>query len=130
VKFVAAVGLDIVMVLVFALIGRSSHGEADSPAGVLVTAWPFIAATVLGSLIALGVWHRHAWRKPYGWRTGGIVWGTTLVLGMLLRLATGGTAAWPFWIVAAISLGVLLLGWRLLARATVRFRAARRHRAS
>ncbi|MBO0812596.1 MAG: DUF3054 domain-containing protein [Microlunatus sp.] len=128
-KFLVAIGLDIVMVLVFALVGRTSHGETDSPAGVLGTAWPFVSATVLGSLIALAAWQKHAWRKPYGWRTGLIVWATTVVIGMLLRLAAGGTTAWTFWIVAAISLGILLMGWRLLARVAVRYRAARRRRA-
>ncbi|GAB3927975.1 hypothetical protein GCM10027613_44550 [Microlunatus endophyticus] len=41
---------------------------------------------------------------------------STVLVGMLLRLLAGGTAAWPFWIVAFVTLGILLLGWRLVAR--------------
>lgn len=113
-KFVVAVGLDIVMALIFALVGRSSHAEQVTPAGVFTTAWPYIVGAVMGSLIA------RAWRNPYGWRSGIIVWVSTVVLGMLLRLAAGGTTAFAFWIVAFISLGILLLGWRLVARMIAR----------
>lgn len=118
-RFVVAVGLDIVMVLVFALVGRSSHAEHLTPAAVLATAWPYLVAAVLGAVIA------RAWRNPYGWRTGIVVWVSTVVLGMLLRLVAGGTAAFTFWIVAFVSLGVLLLGWRLVARVIVRAAANR-----
>ncbi len=37
-------GLDLVLVLVFAIIGRASHGEALTPVGILVTGWPFLVA--------------------------------------------------------------------------------------
>lgn len=119
-RFLAAAGLDIVMVLVFAVVGRSSHGEADSLAGVLTTAWPFLVAAVTGSLIAF------PWRKPYGWRTGIVVWVTTVVLGMVLRVVAGGSTAVTFWIVAFISLGILQLGWRLVARLIERVLRRRR----
>jgi hypothetical protein len=83
---------------------------------VLSTAWPFLAAAVIGAVIIRG------WRDPYGWRTGLVVWLSTVVLGMGLRLLSGDTAAWPFWVVTFITLGVLLLGWRLIARAVLRAR--------
>jgi hypothetical protein len=97
-------------------VGRHSHSENDTFVGVLQTAWPYLVATALGSVLA------RAWRRPYAWSTALVVWVTTVVLGMVLRLLSGDTAAWPFWIVAFITLGILLLGWRLLARAVLRAR--------
>ena len=115
-KFAVSLLLDVVLVFVFAAIGRASHSETDSATGILATAWPFAVAAIIGSLIALavpGIRHRES---PYGWRTGLVVLVSTVLLGMVLRLLAGGTAAWPFWIVAFVTLGVLLLGWRLVAR--------------
>jgi hypothetical protein len=119
VKFASAVGIDIVMVLIFAVIGRGSHAESNTLLGVLGTAWPFLVATVAGSLIARG------WRRPLALSTAVIVWFCTVVLGMVLRLASGSTAAWPFWIVTFVSFAVLLIGWRLIAGAIRRARGRR-----
>lgn len=113
------VGIDIVMVLIFAVIGRGSHAEGHALIGVLSTAWPFLIATVTGSLLARG------WRRPLSWPTALTVWISTLLLGMALRLLSGQTAAWPFWVVSLISFAVLLIGWRLIARAILRVRAGR-----
>ena len=109
-RFAIAVGIDVVVVLVFAIAGRGTHAEEHPFLGVLDTAWPFLAATVVGSLIARG------WRNPYGWTTAIIVWLSTVLLGMGLRLLSGDTAAWPFWIVTFVFLGIFLVGWRLVAR--------------
>jgi hypothetical protein len=119
VKFASAVGIDIVMVLVFAVIGRGSHAEANTLLGVLGTAWPFLAGTVAGSLLA------RAWRRPLASSTAVIVWLCTVALGMLLRLASGNTAAWQFWIVSFVSFAILLIGWRLVARAILQARGRR-----
>jgi hypothetical protein len=127
VKFLGAIGLDVVVVLAFAAIGRNSHAETDTLTGILTTAWPYLVATVVGSVLGslISLARRHPTR-PYAWRTGIVVWLTTVVLGMVLRMATGDTAAWPFWIVAFITLGIGLLGWRGVARLAGR-RADRRN---
>lgn len=117
-----AVGIDIVMVLAFAVVGRAGHGESDAVLGVLATAWPFLTATVLGSLLAL-LSPGGARQHPYGRLAGVVVWLTTVFVGMVLRLLSGDTAAWPFWIVAFITLGALLMGWRLVARSVLRARS-------
>jgi hypothetical protein len=59
---------------------------------------------------------------PTGWRPGIAVWASTLVLGMLLRIVSGNTAAWSFVAVAAIVLAAFLLGWRVVFRLVERTR--------
>ncbi|GAA4902460.1 DUF3054 domain-containing protein [Tessaracoccus lubricantis] len=109
--------VDLVCVLVFAVIGRASHGL--DPVGVLSTAWPFLTACLVGwaAVILSGVPCR-------GWREGLIVWLMTLLGGMVLRVTSGDTAAAAFVAVAALFLGAAFFGWRLV------YRLARHHRAS
>ncbi|KZC95321.1 hypothetical protein AWH51_09115 [Clavibacter tessellarius] len=110
--------LDAALVVVFVLIGRASHGEDLAPSGVLGTAWPFLAASVVGWIVA------RAWRAPSRIvPTGLVVWGVTVVVGMVLRALTGEGVVVPFVITTAIILGILLLGWRGIAAVAVRRRA-------
>lgn len=117
---VVAAGLaDVVWVVVFAAIGRRSHDEHDGPLAALGTAWPFLAGVVVGWLLV------RAWRRPLRpWPTGAIVWASTWAVGMLLRLATDQGIAPSFQVVAAVFLGLGILGWRLV-RAWVAGRRAR-----
>lgn len=119
-RFVPALLLDAVLVLVFAVIGRASHDE--DPGGFLITAWPFIVALLLGHLVAALLPGRP--RRPWSLAWGAVVWIVTVVGGMLLRVVSGDTAQVPFIIVATIVLGVFLVGWRALA-GLLRRRAAR-----
>lgn len=109
------------LVFVFAVIGRASHDEGVFGAwgaGLAQTAWPFLAALAAGWLIAL------AWRAPLApVRTGLPVWAVTVVGGMLLRAASGQGTAVPFIVVAALTLLVLLVGWRVVAHLVRRRRA-------
>ena len=66
----AAFVVDAALVLLFAAVGRRSHAESGAVLGVLLTAWPFLAGTVLGWVVALG-WRRAA---PLGVRDGIPVW--------------------------------------------------------
>ena len=114
--------LDAALVVVFATIGRGSHAEGLDVTGIWGTAWPFVAGLALGWLAAL------AWRTPLAvWPTGVVVWAGALVGGMLLRVATGDGAAPAFVIVAALTLALLLLGWRVVAQLLLRLRS-RQHR--
>jgi len=106
---------DAQLVIAFAVIGRSSHAEGLDVAGVWGTAWPFLAGLAVGWAAA------RAWRHPRApWPAGVIVWAATLVVGMLLRLASDQGVQVAFVIVAALTLAILLVGWRgvaaLLAR--------------
>jgi hypothetical protein len=113
--------IDVVLVLVFVLVGRRSHGEAETAAGILDTMWPFLVGLVLGWLVTL------AWRRPLAILWPGIpIWLMTVAAGMLLRVAAGQGAAASFIVVATIVLGVFLIGWRLIALPITRHRAVRR----
>ncbi len=89
--------------------------------GVVDTAWPFLAGAAAGWLIA------RAWRAPLRtWPAGVLIWISTVAGGMLLRLASGHTAAVAFIVVALITLAVFLLGYRLLWALVVRLQTSRR----
>lgn len=107
--------IDVLAVLLFAAVGRSSHEEGLSVLGVLETAGPFLVglAVAWSVLIAVG--------RPRGWQPahllpGLLVWVDTVALGMVVRRITGEGTATSFVVVATIVLGLLLLGPRLLLR--------------
>jgi peptidoglycan/LPS O-acetylase OafA/YrhL len=115
----ALLGLDVLMILLFAFVGRRTHDEGISAAGVLGTAWPFLAGMVTGWALA------RAWRRPARLSSGLVVWLTTVVLGMLLRGLVGDGTATAFVLVATATLGGLLLGWRALVAAAPWLRGRR-----
>ena len=101
---------DIVCVIVFCTIGRRSHAEGLTVAGIAQTAWPFLAGIGVGWLLIRG------WRQPFTViPTGVVVWVCTVVVGMLLRKATSAGVQASFVVVASIVTAVLLLGWRVVA---------------
>ncbi len=107
---VTAALLDVAAVIVFVLIGRSSHAEALDPAGIAGTAWPFVAALAAGWLVS------RAWRHPLSiWPTAVVIWAVTVGGGMLLRAVSGQGVELAFVIVAALTLAAFLIGWRGVA---------------
>jgi len=111
--FLIAAALDVVFVVVFATIGRASHKESLSLSGILETAWPFAVGLLIGWLLT------RAWRAPVRIApTGLVIWAWAVVVGLALRLASGQGVQLAFVIVATLVLGLLLLGWRLVARLT------------
>jgi hypothetical protein len=105
--------LDIAAIIVFVALGRRSHDEpGNAVVGALKVAAPFVIAAALAWLAT------RAWRRPQSLEIGVQVWLATIVVGMLLRrfVFDRGTAT-SFIIVATIALGVLMLGWRLVANA-------------
>lgn len=103
---VLAFASDVVAVVVFAAVGRSTHASADGLLGLLATAGPFLAA-VLASRALPPV--RLA---PTSLRAGTIVVVVTAAGGLLLRAAFTGRLPWTFVLVTTLSLAVLMLGWR------------------
>ncbi|BBZ26187.1 membrane protein [Mycolicibacterium madagascariense] len=108
---------DVACVILFCAIGRRSHAEGLTVAGVAETAWPFLSGTAVGWLAS------RAWQRPTSLApTGLAVWLCTVVVGMALRKATSAGTALSFVAVAFLSTAILLLGWRLGAGALARHR--------
>ncbi len=116
-----ALPLDILAVLTFVVIGRTSHDDGLSLSGVAVTAAPF--------LIGLGV----AWALVYLtqrvvftdqrfhfpperlWPHGVAIWVFTVIAGISSRHLFGQSAPFSFQVVTTIFLGLMLIGWRGVA---------------
>lgn len=105
---VAAAVADAVLILIFAAIGRDAHQRADVLIGVFLTAWPFLAGAALAWLAA------RAWRRPLSMGSGLAIWLGAVAGGMVLRAVTGQTVVLAFVIVALVSLGLFLVGYRVL----------------
>ena len=104
-----AAAADAVAVVVFAAVGRLSHGEPDDLLGLVGTAAPF----AIGLVVA---WATPVVRRdPAAWRAGLVAVVCTAGIGLLLRAGFMGRLPLSFAVVATLSLAVLLLGWRGLA---------------
>ena len=105
----AVLVLDVLVVLLFAGVGRNAHSL--DPARVLETAWPFLTGLLAGWAV---------WRLPRAplsiWPHGAALWLTTVAVGMVLRVLAGEGTAPSFVLVTLTVLGALLLGTRCLAR--------------
>ncbi|MBS1847924.1 MAG: DUF3054 domain-containing protein [Actinobacteria bacterium] len=105
-----AMGLDAIVILVFVAIGRSSHTEGETLAGIASTSWPFLVGAAVGWILS------RAWQHPTRlWPAGVVVWSCAVAVGMGLRVIAGQGTALSFTFVALGFLGATLLGWRLVA---------------
>ncbi|MGO1548225.1 MAG: DUF3054 domain-containing protein [Nesterenkonia sp.] len=109
---------DAVLVVLFAVLGNISHESGLSPAEVWSTAWPFLFG------LALGWWITVSWRRPSTiWPSGVLLVIITVTSGMIMRhFFTDGGVEVAFIIVAALTLGLLMLGRRLVTRLLFRRR--------
>ena len=107
-KFWTSALIDALAVSAFAAIGRLSHHELTDVSGTWRTAWPFLAGAAIGTIAA------RSWRRPGSLAGGVVIWACTVIIGMVLRVLSGNTIAVSFVIVTAVTLGVLLLGWRAI----------------
>lgn len=115
-----AILIDLVLVVVFCVIGRLSHAEgifSDLP-GLLNTTWPFVLAALLAHGVLL---LRQA--QPDRMLPGVMVWFLTAVIGLLLRSFSGQGTAVPFIVVATLTLALFLLGWRAILALVRRLRS-------
>jgi hypothetical protein len=104
-----AMVLDVCSVLAFVAIGRHSHHDGDTVAGLWHTAWPFLAG------LAIGLCAVRFWRKPAAVRPAGLgAWLGAAGAGMAVRVAAGQGTAPAFIGVAFAFLALFLLGWRAL----------------
>jgi Protein of unknown function (DUF3054) len=111
-----AAGADVLAVLVFAAVGRSSHAEGVDALGVLITAVPFLLGLLVGWLVG------RAWRTPLRLPVGVAVWVGTVVVGFGLRAAFTHRLPPTFVLVASASLALFLLGWRAVTHLIARSR--------
>ena len=114
-----AAAADVGWLAAFVLLGRSSHAEGETLAGVARTLWPFLAGLVLGWAVA------RAWRRPATVvPTGVVVWPVCVGAAMGLRAASGQGVAVAFIGVALAFVGLGLLGWRAVVGLAQRRRPA------
>ena len=109
-----AYAFDALCVLLMVVIGTRNHKTDTGITGILFVAAPFWIATSLAHLAPL------LQRKNRKEQNAYMVWGYTVVMGMVLRnmVFNRGTAA-AFIIVATVFLGITMFSWRaLLARRT------------
>lgn len=105
--------IDALAVLIFATVGRQSHERGLSILGILDTAAPFLVALAIVSLVLWILPGTRSRDVHELFPSGVAIWLVTFAGGLALRVAFGGTAALAFQIVAAVSLAILLIGWRL-----------------
>jgi hypothetical protein len=115
-----AVAADVAAVLLFVVLGRSSHDEGNGIASIAGVAAPFLIGLAVGWLVA-----PTPRARPFAVRSGVQVWAATVVIGVVLRwFAWDRGTALSFIIVAAVFLGLLIVGWRLVLSGATRPRRA------
>lgn len=102
--------LDLLIVVIFAIIGRTTHARGLSFGGIVETAWPFLVACLVAWLV-ISLLATEGARL----RAALIVWLLTVPGGTALRVSTGNTADIAFFLVAFGLLGAAFFGWRLIA---------------
>ena len=102
---------DLTAVLLFVVLGRTSHDEGSWLGGVAGTAAPFLLGTALGWLLLVLLR-----RPPQTVRSGLVVLVSTVLVGMTVRhLASGRAIPLSFVLVASAFLALFLLGWRAVS---------------
>lgn len=120
-KYAPFLLIDAILVIVFCAIGRRTHEEANALAGLAKTSWPFLTGLVIGWAATLAL-YRDKFNAVLLLPTGIVVWLSTVVVGMILRVLSGQGTQFSFIVVATLVLGAFLLGWRALAPLVARIR--------
>ena len=108
-NWLLVLALDLVLISVFAALGRQSHEHGLAAVGILLTALPFLLACLAGWAVM------RAWRRPVQlWPAGVVIWLVTVAAGLGIRALAGGGTAVSFQIVTLLVLGAFLMGQRLL----------------
>jgi FtsH-binding integral membrane protein len=107
-----AYAFDALCVLLMVVIGTRNHDTDTGITGILFVAAPFWIALSLAHLAPLLQRTNRKEQNVY------MVWGYTVIMGMVLRnLVFDRGTALAFIIVATVFLGITMFGWRaLLAR--------------
>lgn len=113
--------IDVLVVILFVVIGREDHGFASDFSDYVGVASPFLIG------LGLTIFAVRAWRNPLDWRTGTALALGTLLLGMLVRrfVFDSGTAQ-AFIVVSAAFFIAGMVGWRLVGAGVLKLRSLRR----
>jgi hypothetical protein len=115
--WVAAVA-DLVVVVVFVLVGRRSHHEDAGLAGFLRVWWPFAVGVAVAWIVS------GLYRAPLAWGRAVAAWLLTVGVGMAVRVvAEDREFKVSFTIVTLLFVGTGMLGWRAVVRAVQARRA-------
>ena len=102
--------LDIAWIVLFAMLGRRSHGTETGLVAVAATAGPFLA----GYAVAIAITRLRT--SPSALGRGAVAVAITLVIGMAIRTILYGRVPDPaFIVVATVVLAAGMLGWRVVA---------------
>jgi hypothetical protein len=107
--------VDVLLLLLFVVIGRSNHHDGLKVAGVANTLWPFATGLLVG-----WVWVLRTNKESLSRVGGALIVLATVAIGMLLRVVSGQGIALSFIIVATLFLSLFLVGWRLALTAATR----------
>ncbi|NTV63300.1 MAG: DUF3054 domain-containing protein [Oscillochloris sp.] len=115
-RIVALASGDVVALLVFAAIGRSSHGEPIGPAAfgeVLYTATPFLVAWLISAPL-LGGFSLQTTNTPLKMlRATAVSWCAALVLGAVVRaIMIGRFSHYTFYVMTFLVAMLILCVWR------------------
>ena len=121
-KYAPFLLIDAILVIIFCAIGRRTHEEANALAGLAKTSWPFLTGLVIGWAATLAL-YRDKFNAVLLLPTGIVVWLSTVVIGMVLRVLSGQGTQFSFIVVATLVLGAFLLGWRALVPVIAKIRA-------
>ncbi|GAB3647281.1 DUF3054 domain-containing protein [Corynebacterium nasicanis] len=112
----AALLSDIVAIALFALLARIAHQTEEMPlnvAGWLSTWWPFLVGVLVSWAFILGL--KLDAHRPFP--AGVLTWAITVITGLgIWAFRHGALPHWSFILVATLMSGLLLLGWRAVAR--------------
>jgi hypothetical protein len=101
--------VDLLVLVIFVVVGRGSHDEGSGVEGFLRVWWPFALGLVVGTA-ATRLW-KHPFERPRVIATSLV----TVAIGVVLRIAVQDRDfKVSFVIVATIFIGGVMLGWRAL----------------
>ncbi|QGU08515.1 hypothetical protein COCCU_13080 [Corynebacterium occultum] len=108
--------LDVLAIALFALLARMAHQSEDMPLnfnGWLSTLWPFLIGVALSWVLILVL----KWEGRLLVPAGVSAWVITVLTGLVIwSIRNEGIPHWSFIMVATIMSGVLMLGWRGVAK--------------
>lgn len=108
---------DLLCVVVFVAIGRSTHDHGLAPTGVLSTLWPFATGLAVGWIFII-----RRGRSGASLGDAALIVIATVTVGMILRVLAGQGTALAFIIVSLLFLALTFGGWRIVLRTLSRRR--------